>query len=72
LRKHRPELWQRMLGMDRENPSYNRGFHGYDTVCDLELRFSMEDRLRPFYSDKNPRKMLRFIKPSIQYNFFQL
>jgi len=72
LRKHRPELWQLMLRMDRENPSFNRGFYGYESVNDLEQRFSKEDKLRPYYSGKVCRKMLRFIKPSIQQNIFYL
>jgi len=41
LRKHRPELWTRMLDMDENN---NRGFKGTKTVMDFEKRFSEEDR----------------------------
>jgi len=43
LRRHFPNLWQRMLKMDRAIP-VNRGFGGDKTVHDLELRFSDEDR----------------------------
>lgn len=72
LRKHRPKLWQKLLRMDRNNPTSNCGFYGYNTVADLEYRFSMEDKLRPFYSGRNSRKMLRFINPNVQQNIFQL
>ena len=43
LRKHRPELWERMLRMDDELGD-NRGFLGYKTVHDLDRRFACEDR----------------------------
>lgn len=43
LRREFPDLWQKMLDWDaRIDP--NRGFRGYDTVHDLEIRFSEEDR----------------------------
>lgn len=45
LRKHKPELWQRMLEMDKGN---NRGFRGIKTVHDLEKRFAEEDRQLKF------------------------
>lgn len=40
LRKHRPELWARMIVMD----SGPRGFRGMKSVHDLERRFAEEDR----------------------------
>lgn len=43
LRKYRPELWARILEMDRKSPSHNRGFIGYETAHDLEQRFQNED-----------------------------
>lgn len=43
LRKYRPELWARILEMDRKSPSHNRGFIGYETAHDLEQRFKNED-----------------------------
>ena len=43
LRSHRPELWERMLEMDR-NLEVNRGFKEWKTVHDLEHRFAAEDR----------------------------
>lgn len=42
LRKHFPELWERMLRMDSAIP-VNIGFREYDTVHDLERRFAGED-----------------------------
>jgi 3'-phosphoadenosine 5'-phosphosulfate sulfotransferase (PAPS reductase)/FAD synthetase len=42
LRKHRPELWRRMLEMD-EAIKPNRGFKGYKTVEDFDRRFSAEE-----------------------------
>jgi len=41
LRKHRPELWARMLVMGE---ILNRGFRELKTVQDFENRFSEEDR----------------------------
>ena len=47
LRKHFPELWQKMCGweMDCEArcPSMNRGFHYYEAVHDLEKRFAKDE-----------------------------
>jgi 3'-phosphoadenosine 5'-phosphosulfate sulfotransferase (PAPS reductase)/FAD synthetase len=43
LRRHFPELWQQMLEWDRAIDS-NIGFYNYDTVHDLERRFTEEDR----------------------------
>lgn len=43
LRKHFPELWEKMLEWDAMIDG-NRGFRGYDTVHDLELTFSEDDR----------------------------
>ena len=48
LRKYKPELWQRMLEMDRDNC---RGFRGMKTVHDLERRFSHEDRQMEFWPE---------------------
>jgi len=44
LREHFPNLWARMLEMDRAIPDHNRGFKGYKTVHDLDRRFAEEDR----------------------------
>lgn len=44
LRKYFPNLWQRMLKMDKAIP-VNKGFRDYDTVYDLEKRFSKEDEV---------------------------
>jgi len=41
LRKKRPELWERMLEMDK---GQLRGFRGMKTVHDLERKFKEEDR----------------------------
>lgn len=43
LRKHYPDLWATMLEWDSRIPDYNKGFKGYKTVFDLELRFAGED-----------------------------
>jgi len=40
LRTHRPELWERMLTMDKDQ---KRGFRGLKTVNDLEKTFLCED-----------------------------
>ena len=45
LRRHRPAQWRAMLKMDRMAPEHNRGFRNYDTVHDLERRFTAEDLL---------------------------
>lgn len=42
IRLYYPELWTRMLEMDRKIKD-NRGFRGYNTVFDLEKRFTHED-----------------------------
>jgi hypothetical protein len=42
LRKHYPELWQRVLEMDSWL-KVNRGYVGYETAHDLEQRFQNED-----------------------------
>jgi 3'-phosphoadenosine 5'-phosphosulfate sulfotransferase (PAPS reductase)/FAD synthetase len=47
LRKHFPDLWEKMMEWDsaiQETSGHNRGFRDYDTVHDLDLRFSAEDR----------------------------
>jgi 3'-phosphoadenosine 5'-phosphosulfate sulfotransferase (PAPS reductase)/FAD synthetase len=43
LRHEYPDLWAQMLEWDTKMGEYNRGFRGYDKVCDLERRFSFED-----------------------------
>jgi len=56
LRKHFPDLWQRMLEMDKAIP-INKGFRGWKTVHDLEKRFTHEDKIEKriidFYKEKN-------------------
>lgn len=44
LRKHFPDLWQKMLNMDKAI-LVNKGFRDYDTVYDLEKRFFHEDEI---------------------------
>lgn len=45
LRRHFPNLWQRMLDMENEMPpGTNRGFKNYKTVHDLDRRFTEEER----------------------------
>jgi len=51
LRKHKPDLWQRMLEMDNGN---NRGFRGTKTVHDLDERFAYEDKIN--------KKIINFCK----------
>ena len=43
LRRHFPDLWDKMLKMDNAI-SVNRGFKGYKTVYDLEKRFIEEEK----------------------------
>jgi len=51
LRKHRPELWNRMLSMQ---PSDDRGFRGWETVADLDRRFAREDRQLDLFETPMP------------------
>ena len=44
LRQHYPDIWAKMLKMDKNIQYHNRGFKGYKTVHDLENRFAEEDR----------------------------
>ncbi|MFW5759092.1 MAG: phosphoadenosine phosphosulfate reductase family protein [Bacteroidota bacterium] len=44
LRRHYPELWQKMLYWDSMMPGHNRGFRGYSTVHDMEKIFKAEDQ----------------------------
>ena len=55
LRKHRPELWDIMLKMDKKTPKeYRPGFKDLRTVHDFEKRFSNEDRQMEFdFMQKN-------------------
>lgn len=46
LYEKRPELWEHMLATEDNCLSVNRGFHGYDTVHDLDERFRKEDAAR--------------------------
>ena len=48
IRKHRPELWNKMLNMDIEG---NRGFRDLKTVHDLDRRFTEEDRQMTMFED---------------------
>jgi len=49
LRREFPALWAQMLEWDEQVGAHNRGFRGYDTVCDLEARFALEDRQLPLF-----------------------
>lgn len=44
LRKHRPELWAKLLEMDERQPAHSPGFKDYWRVDDFERRFANEDR----------------------------
>ena len=49
LRRVFPELWQRMMDMEKAMPpGTNRGFKNYTTVHDLEKRFTDDDRQMGF------------------------
>lgn len=43
LRKHRPELWEKLLEMDARQPTHSPGFKDYWRVLDLDRRFARED-----------------------------
>lgn len=43
LRKHRPDLWAKLLEMDARQPSNSHGFKDYWRAADFERRFSRED-----------------------------
>ena len=45
LRKHLPDLWLQMLDWDSMRPEHNRGFKAYETVRDLDARFTFENQL---------------------------
>ncbi len=44
IRWHFPELWARMLDMDKRARGSSVGFRDYTTVHDLDRRFSCEDK----------------------------
>ncbi len=44
MRKHFPELWQKMLDWDKHVVVINKGFSKRKTVHDLEDRFATEDK----------------------------
>jgi len=49
LRRHFPDLWQRMISMeDAMGEGAQRGFRGYTTVRQLDQRFAGEDRQGTF------------------------
>jgi 3'-phosphoadenosine 5'-phosphosulfate sulfotransferase (PAPS reductase)/FAD synthetase len=52
LRKHRPELWQRLLEMDMRQPRHNPGFKEYATAIQLEIRFRKEDKQMNLWEEK--------------------
>ena len=54
LRKHYPELWQKMLDWDEKIGAQNRGFRGYESVHDLEARFACEDRQMMLFKEAAP------------------
>ena len=50
LRRHFPELWQRMLNMeDAMGEGAQKGFRGYTTVHQLDQRFAEEDRQKELF-----------------------
>jgi 3'-phosphoadenosine 5'-phosphosulfate sulfotransferase (PAPS reductase)/FAD synthetase len=51
LRKHYPDLWERMLDMDLRQPRHNQGFKGDKTLIDLECRFTLEDMQREVFDN---------------------
>ncbi len=55
LRKYRPELWSRMLEMDKNNC---RGFRGMKSVHDMERRFAQEDKQQTFFDLDKVAKMV--------------
>lgn len=48
LRRHKPELWARLLEMDARNPPHNRGFRD-TTVAALDRRFAAEDKQQSLF-----------------------
>lgn len=51
LRKHYPDLWEKMLDMDMRQPRTNEGFRGDKTLIDLECRFTQEDKQGNLWAD---------------------
>ena len=43
LRREYPDLWQTMIDWDKRCNGNNPGFRGYETVMDLDRRFTEED-----------------------------
>ena len=69
LRKHRPELWAKLLEMDARQPSHSPGFKDYWRVQELEDRFGIEDRLAVIF----PNKFVRlFSIQKKQRNLFEI
>lgn len=69
LRKHRPELWEKLLEMDARQPSRSHGFKDYWRVQELEDRFEIEDRLAVIFPNRFVR---RFSIPKKQRNLFEI
>lgn len=58
LRKFYPELWQKMIAMDKAINN-NRGFYGYKTVCDLENMFQQEACQMEMFVDQHEKPIER-------------
>jgi len=51
LRKHRPELWEKLIEMDMRQPRHNPGWLETHTAIELECRFRKEDRQLTLFDD---------------------
>lgn len=67
LRKHRPELWEKLLEMDARQPSNSPGFKDYWRVEDFERRFAREES----YPSDIPAHVVRRMMKQPQKNFFE-
>ena len=54
LRRHYAPQWQEMLAMEKTMPE-NGGFHGWQTVHDLDRRFAYEESLMPHIEPQHDR-----------------
>lgn len=68
LRKHRPELWAKLLEMDARQPERSPGFKDYWRVAQLEERFARED----LYPIDMPKHVVRRMMKQKQGNFFEV
>lgn len=68
LRKHRPELWDKLLEMEARKPDHSPGFKDYWRAAQLEDRFAREER----FPDDMPKHVVRRMMKQSQRNLFEV